>query len=430
MPVFRVKAPDGNTYRVEAPEGTTEEQAIERVRSQYENPTPKNDLAATLAQIDAMPAGGTSDKYNPEGSTTSYLGQQVKKGVAAALGFPVDSMQNVVNLLPETVRLGLMAAGRYDLANQVPTLKGQPVGGSGTFERLFLTNNDIKPTSPGAEVAGRYMRDLSAAAVPGAGIASRAASPTLSLGTQGILSLLASTGGEAARRVVPEPYQETADLTGTLLGGIAAPAMIANRIDTVNNLRNATTPNKINAMADRYVNRGITEDVRNYPGAPQNLDEALKLEQQIPGLQLRIGQATNVPSLLDMEQRVATAGPTQFNTRSLQDAAQQAAIRAEAERRLPLLAGKNDIAQQLAATKEQRLNLASLLPETEADEIGRVLRDTRTSLKGRYDQIAATKFEAPVAEAERLDVKLDPSRLLEKAVELQQNPILQFDATN
>src|SRR6185295_9878472 len=186
----------------------------------------------------------------------------------------------------------------------------------------------------------------------------------------------------------------------------------------------------VNRMADQYVSGKIEGDVRQYPGAAQNLEGALNLEQQIPGLQLRIGQATGVPSLLDMERRVATAGPEQFNQRMLQDAAQQAAIRSAAEQRLPLLAGKNDVAERLAQTQEQRANLASVLPEVEADEVGRALRGTRDSLKGRYDQIAAQKFAAPVEEAERLGVKLDAQGLQEKAQEILSNPILQFDATN
>src|ERR1043166_5386770 len=147
MPVFRVKAPDGSTYRVNAPEGATEDQAIEYVRSQQENSAPKNDLAATLAQIDARPQQAP-EKYTPDESTIDYLGERFRKGVAMSAGFPVESVKNVINLVPEAARLGLMAAGRYDLANQVPRIKGEPFGGTQTFERLFAADRNFQPTSP------------------------------------------------------------------------------------------------------------------------------------------------------------------------------------------------------------------------------------------------------------------------------------------
>jgi len=423
VPVFEVTAPDGRTFEVNAPEGATREEAIEYVRSQQEG-KPKNDLADTLAKIDTMQA--PQERYNPEGSTTGYLAQQMKKGVAAAAGLPVDTITNALNL----GIAGYGAAKGVTGSTDLPELIQDPVGGSQSIERLLLTNNNIQPTSRGAEIAGRYVRDLSAAAVPGAGIASKAASPLASLGTQGILSVFASTGGETGRTLAPEPYKDVADMSGMMLGGVAVPAVIANRMAAVNALRDVTKPTQVNRMADQYVKGQIEGGVRAYPGAAQNLDDAARIERQIPGLKYRVGQASGVPSLVDMERRVATAGPEHFNRRILQDQAQQAAIRAEAERRLPLLAGKNDVAAQLAKAQVDRRSLAEALPESAADDVGRLLRSTRQSMKGRYDQIASQKFSAPVEEAQKLNVRLNPEGLLTKSLEILNNPILEFDATN
>src|SRR4026208_1158687 len=117
MPTFRVKAPDGSTYRVEAPEGATEEQAIEYVRSQQENQAPKNDLASTLAAIDSKTTQQPQDpRYDTTGSAAPSHAQHPKFGLAQFFGFPAEGLKNAISLLPETPRLGLMAAGRYDLA--------------------------------------------------------------------------------------------------------------------------------------------------------------------------------------------------------------------------------------------------------------------------------------------------------------------------
>jgi hypothetical protein len=463
---IEAELPDGRI--LEFPDGT-DRAVIQRSVKQalgVSQSAPQNSLQDTLEKIDAMqsqqqapqrPTGqmaGNADlgalpgamgnaamrmvfpgaalvsdiqSVDPQFQDTSYLGQQAKKGVAAALGLPVDTMTNALNLgIAGYGVLKNKLTGSADL----PSLITNPFLGSQSLERLFLTNNQIQPSNEAVRVAGRFVRDLSAAAIPGAGIASRAASPALSFATQAGLQTLASTGGEMGRAMAPEGYKDAADLTGSLLGGIAAPAFIANRIDAVNNLRSATAPNKVNRMADQYVQGQIEGGARAYPGAAQNLDDAMRMEQEIPGLKYRVGQASNVPSLLDMERRVATAGPEQFNRRVLQDQAQQAAIRAAAEQKLPLLAGKNDVTAQLAKAQADRRALAEALPETAAEDVGQLLRSSRGSMKGRYDQIAAQKFAAPVEEARKLGVKVDSSGLIEKSQAIIGNPILQFDATN
>ena len=425
MPVYEITAPDGRVFELNAPQGTTKEQALEYVKSKHAMKS-GGDLSETLAKIDRMPRSTEPDHFDPQASTGSYLGEQVKKGVAAGVGMPVDAVTNAINL-------GIAGYGVAKNAltgsSDLPETIQDPVGGSRSIERLLQTNN-IKPNSRGTEIAGRFVRDLSTAAVPGAPIAAKAANPIASLGIQGVLSASASAGGELGRSTAPAGYEDVADMSGSLVGGVAVPAMVANRLDSIQQLRDSTRPNKVNAFADRYVNDQITNDVRNYPGASQNLDDALAVEKNIPGMRFRVGQASGVPSLLDMESRVATAGPDQFNRRAIQDQQQQAAIREQAESRLPLLSGKNDLEDRLRTVQTQRSDLADALPTSQADEVGQTLRSARNSLKGRYDEIAAQKFSAPVEEAERLRVMLDSKPLISKTQEILSNPILQFDATN
>lgn len=431
--MIEAELPDGRV--LEFPDGTDRAVIQAKVKQYLGNGGASSSLNDSLATIDRMMAAQPSaqDRYNPEGSTTNYLAQQAKKGISSLVGLPVDTMTNLANL--GIAGYGFLKGeltGSADLPE--PLDPRNQFGGSASFERGMGVDNSVKPTSRGAEFAGRILRDQAAAFIPAMGFSRMAANPNTALAIQQGLTALASTTGEAARSVAPEGYEGAADLAGTLIGGVAVPAVIASRAQNVKGAldfaKDMKSPATQGRLADAYVQGQIQQSVKGYPGAAQNIDDALQAEQQIPGLNLRVGQASNVPSLLDMEKRVATAGPEQFNRRSLQDQAQQAAIRAEAERRLPLLAGKNDVAERLAATQSQRRDLADALPVVDPQDIGGTLRAARSSMKGRYDQIAAEKFSAPVQEAQRLNVKIDPSGIIEKASQLRNNPIVQFDATN
>lgn len=437
-----VKLEDG-TVVTNVPEGTTRDELMSRLAAGgYKPKRSSGGIAEHLARIDQQrPAPQEPDPLQG----VSYVSQQLKKGVAAGLGAPVDLTTTLMNL--GIAGYGT-AKGALTGSSDLPQLISDPVGGAGTFERMFQTNNAVQPTGPVNQVVGRVVRDLGAASVPIVSMAGKPAafmprdlSPVqrLAANTQGVgvplavgpaLSVAGSTGGELAQSVVPDRFKHTADQTGQLLGGIAVPAMLSSRVQAVKSLADAGRPENANRLAGQYVENKLQSDVRNFPGARDRLSQALALEEEIPGLQYRVGQASDVPSLLDMERRVATSGPEQFNKRALQDLEQRNVIRSEAERRLPLLSGKSDVGARLEATQTERRGIASDLPEMSADAAGEVLRGSRNMMKGRYDQIAAEKFAAPVAEAERLNVRLDPSLLHAKANELLSNPILQYDATN
>lgn len=131
MPTFEITAPDGRKFRVEGPEGSTKEQALAQVQAKYQEP----DRAKAAA-------GG------------------VQSGIAGVLGFPVDSVQSLVNLTPQAVKTMFMAAGRYDLANKVPMIQGA-VGGSEWIKRQlkeigvnFDNPNPNDPASRALHTAG------------------------------------------------------------------------------------------------------------------------------------------------------------------------------------------------------------------------------------------------------------------------------------
>lgn len=437
-----VRLDDGMIVR-NVPDGTTQDELMSRLAAAgYQSKEAKtHPILEALGKIDAAPK--TQEPGDYQGA--NYVGQQYKKGVAATLGAPIDALNSVLNL-------GIAGYGvaKRELtgSNDLPELMTNPVGGSGTFEKLFQTNNDIQPTGPGNRLLGRFVHDMGAAALPVAGIAGRPTSflprnpspvdvlraqaqgplPTVAAG--GALTALSSAGGELGRAVAPEGYKDYGDMSGQLLGGIAVPSMVMSRLQAAKALKDAANPENTNRLASNYVEGKIQSDVRNFPGARDKLAEALALQDEIPGFQPRIGQASGVPSMMDMERRVATSGPEQFNKRAIQDEANQQAVLRKAEQDLPLLAGKNDIADRLQGVQDERAALAERLPETDAQQTGQTLKAARQSMKGRDDQIAAQKFQAPVQEAERLGVTIDPAGLVAKSKELLANPILQYDQTN
>jgi hypothetical protein len=451
VPVFEITAPDGRTFEVNAPEGATKEDALAYAKSHFAaHSQQKANLLDTFDQIDKQqPAQQVRERGALQ--SANYLGEQSKSGIATGLGAPVDIANNLVNLGIAGYGVAKHAlTGSADL----PALNVDPFGGSASVNRGLDTllgylgfKPGAEPTGPINRAAGRFVRDLSAAAVPIAAIAGRPAAflprnpsvpaliqaqaqspvPALLAGTG--TQLAASTGGELARAAAPQPYKDAADMAGQMVGGIALPAMLLSRIQAVNSLVDAAKPENANRMATGFVENKIRNDVRNYPGAADRLNQALELQSQIPGFNPRIGQAAGVPSLIDMERRVATSSPEAFNKRAIQDEANRAAIQRQAEQDLPLLT-KNDVADKLQMAQSERQDLAASLPEVAAEETGQTLRAGRSALKGRYDQIAAQKFGEPAQEAQRLGVKVNPAPIVEKVQELLQNPALQYDANN
>lgn len=109
MADFDITAPDGRKFRVSAPEGATQDEALAYAKEQFAK----------------MP----TQAPNPNPGVAGM----VKFGAGLA-GAPVDAIQSAINIPPQAVKAGLMAAGRYDLANKIPMLEGS-FGGSQSIER-------------------------------------------------------------------------------------------------------------------------------------------------------------------------------------------------------------------------------------------------------------------------------------------------------
>lgn len=444
MPVYEVTSPDGRTFEVTAPEGASKADVLAYAQSKLggAEPTSRRDLGSLLNDLEQRQA---AEPQEQSVSTGHYLLNQAKRGAAASLGMPADTLANVLNMLGAGYGVAKHElTGSTDLPG---LLYPRPPLGSAMLGDWMGADNAPAPNRLTANL-GHLTRDLTSAAIPVTGMASRPAlllqraatpveqavartqSPTPILATGMGIGALASAGGQGAEMVAPEEYKPQANMLGQMGLGVVAPSMLLSRLQAIQALRNMGRPENTNRLAAQYVENKIRNDVKNYPGAADRLEEALALQQEIPGLEPRIGQASGVPSLLDMERRVATSGPEQFNRRAIQDEKNRLAIAQQAERDLPLLTSEGDINSRLRTAQSDRLGLAEALPEVDAAETGQTLRAARSSLKGKYDELAQQKFSAPVEEAKRLNVRIDPSNIEARVHEMLANPILQFDETN
>jgi len=138
MPV--VTMPDGS--RVDMPENLTQEQE-QRLR----------------ALVAHQHSEGVTKQEEPAPrdmkSETAFATGNVNKGIASALGAPVDIAQDVLNLGKAAVGTAAIAAGRKDLA---PEVRDDAVGGSKWFEHLMashrmLNEEAAKPRTTGEKIA-------------------------------------------------------------------------------------------------------------------------------------------------------------------------------------------------------------------------------------------------------------------------------------
>lgn len=196
----------------------SDQQLADAIYSKSYSDMPRADFDAKIGMT-AAPAADPNDNYVSQGLSG------FNEGLAKGLGMPVDILSNTMNLGIK----GINAATH----GSIPEIT-HPVGGTEMFTDL-LSPTIAKPSAdPGKQIVRRVTEELGAAAVPGVGIASRAASPVRSLVSQALTTAGAGTGAAVAEQVAPNnPY---AELAGEILGslGTAGAAGLARRAITPN----------------------------------------------------------------------------------------------------------------------------------------------------------------------------------------------------
>lgn len=252
------------------------------------------DLAAKMDIAKQASAGPlpmpTSTEFPTAGKQTGYLanlGAGTSEAVAQTLGLPVDLTTALINA-------GAKAVGLPQIS--------EPVGGAGTFEKLFgligANPENVAPADQGERLARAAARGAAGVALPG-GIASRLVragmtAPALASVAQGAgvggaaAGGAGGVGGEIAREVAPEPLKPLAEMVGNI--ATAAPVAFGTAAATAGTraateaVQRALTPS---ARIPEIVGKTVTEAA----GGPVPTTPA-----PIPSVQLNVPEVTQSPS--------------------------------------------------------------------------------------------------------------------------------------
>lgn len=244
--------------------------------------------------------------------------QNINKGIAGALGGPVDIMQDVVNLGKAAVGTAAIAAGRKDLAPQV---RDDAVGGSKWFENLMRQHRMItgaaEPRTTGEKIAAAGLQAggnlLGGAASTTAGM--RAASKVENLVKRPPLSGIVQTdrpSEELVRELRKDGYkfspsQVNPNATNKIVEGVGGKVKTAQELSihnqeihdnlgrkalgvSPNTPLNEDTIHMVRGEANAVYNkiRGIDQPFpldRQYERGVQSLNnEFAALEEKMPGL--------------------------------------------------------------------------------------------------------------------------------------------------
>jgi len=115
-----------------------------------------------LDALEAKAAGQAPAAGNPVRAGLGKLGTNI-------VGLPVDAIESAINIPPQAAKLGLMAAGRYDIANQIPMLQGS-FGGSQYWQNVLKKSGLLNTDNPNpSDKVGTAAYDFAArgGAIPG-----------------------------------------------------------------------------------------------------------------------------------------------------------------------------------------------------------------------------------------------------------------------
>ena len=253
MPTFLVTSPEGKKYRINAPDGSTQEDAINYVRGNFQPPQKTQTSTATEAGTDSA---GTP----PRSPDVAFLNSE-GGGVPAAVGFPIDAINSALGVVgldseepiggkksiasllrkvgigpregeqAETLGAqvmegiggaagGLLAGGGIAkaLSTLPSTAAGLSYGAQGIKAKLSEEAANLLATLTGkTQLAGNVAR---------ASLAGVAAKPLLTTGIDVASGATSGIGGAIAEEAFPD--SAVAKATGQVIGGLATPVGISS----------------------------------------------------------------------------------------------------------------------------------------------------------------------------------------------------------
>lgn len=199
MPVFEITAPDGKKFRVKAPEGATREQALEKVKAQYQA------QADPKTQSEAQP-----EERSFGGEALRTLGRGARYAVEGAAAIPAMVSQPIVDLT--NMATDAMGADRVFQPDQMQALS-QALTSAGLPEDETagerITGDIARAMTAGGGVLGAAQR------LPGGIAAALSQSPRTQLAAE--IAGAGAAGG--AREMGAPPSVQAAAGLGAGIGG-------------------------------------------------------------------------------------------------------------------------------------------------------------------------------------------------------------------
>lgn len=352
----------------------------------------------------------------------------INRGIYRLAGAPVDIISSALEAL------GGQAA-RF--ANLMPGVEGvpapripEPVGGSAWIERQANAAGvpSVEPVDRSGRVSSRVLEEITSALIPTAGLLTKAQAVRRAGQTIDPRSILApfantpiretvnqtalagSAGSAAAVANEALPGNPYADIVASLLGSYGGSQLARTGGLAWDALGDMANPKRV-ARSDvgRQLVESMTDKVRDADTGKtiragdvafgQNLDEARKLEGDVPGLKLTTGEATIDPGLQALEFKRRSGGPNvglyeqnrQANRRAIQNALDDAA---------PSAANDQATRAALTARREQAVGKAADAEAGKAAKVAAAQADADAPItRAGAGEIIRSEVEAALARA-------------------------------
>ena len=356
--------------------------------------------------INAADKAASGKKKQPEGN---YYLNAAKEGLAEGVGMVADVGARAFSL-PVAAggylgsKLGLTEAG------SLPELSGFANFNTNALKELFGARQ-MTPSSQGQELVGGIIRGAASLPLPmGAGSIPLQFIKGVAVG--GAAGGGAVAGGQVAEAVAPDSQiaKTAGQLVGGLAGGVLAPSVggifgIISRADEAvkNAASNPQVQGAAKTVAGRVIDRQVKDAISGTPGAAENITDALRLRDKIPGFNPSVAEMADSPGLSDMQRRFSLTTPQRLNQEVARDAANVSAVRSFYE-------GAAGDAPQPGA-------LRSAVNQDLADEAAKVTAKSEGVAKKipAADQVAIGEKASALAEAERKAARPAITAAYEKA---------------
>lgn len=391
-------------------------------KSQGSVNVPTSAQSAISARNDLVPQP-TDNRYNPNQSIGGYGANEVGKAVTGILGIPEATISRLAQSANPLMPVAALAQ------RVVPTSMAD-------IRQILGIEQDKKAPGPGTEMlTGLGIEIGQNFMFPGGGV---------------IPKISGGVGSYAGRQMLGE-FGPVGELTGSMLGGIVAPALLSSRLSALQSIYKFARESGGNVVekiqGNPHAMAKIRQDVLNELAQDMRADPATyaakyaaaqELEQAIPGLKLNLGQTFAAPSVIQRQRALETSSPAEMNAAQLRRAGNEEAMltvlgrnpaaRANAEGAITSLSDQTSaqsraISGQIAQVQDEAAKIASRVQTADLPLLGQRALDIRASELGKARAKANELMGIAADAAKREGAVFDTSQLVQKAKQIQSEPI-------